>query len=325
MTLPVIAAWSRFDSVRLPAVRAYVAVTDRDWYRFLRDRPDLDEVNFWQPGGSRQFRYLKPGEPFLFKLHYPENKIVGGGMFAHSSILDSRSAWDAFGEKNGARSYDEMHRRIEKYRKGRTTPNEPYEIGCILLEAPFFFRERDWILPPGDLKAQTVQGKGYGLESPEGRVLWQAVMSRLPATLDPRVAEPTLPVEWTEAWVRRRLGQGTFQVMITDAYQRRCAVTREKVLPVLEAAHIQPVAEGGTHRIENGLLLRSDIHTLFDRGYVTVTPDHHFRVSQRLKTEFHNGEHYFQLDRAAVWVPKDPRDQPSRELLEWHADIKFNA
>jgi putative restriction endonuclease len=246
-------------------------------------------------------------------------------MFAHSSILDSRSAWDAFGEKNGARSYDQMRRRIEKYRKGRTTPNEPYEIGCILLEAPFFFTERDWILPPRDLKAQTVQGKGYGLESPEGRALWQAVMSRLPATLGPRIAEPAQPVEWTEAWVRRRLGQGTFQVMITDAYQRRCAVTQEKVLPVLEAAHIQPVTEGGTHRIENGLLFRSDIHTLFDRGYVTVTPDRHFRVSRKLKAEFHNGEHYFQLDRADVWVPKDPRDQPSRELLEWHADMKFNG
>ena len=313
------------ESARIPPVRAYVAVTDRDWYRFLRDRPDLDEVNFWQPGGNRLFRTLKPGEPFLFKLHYPENKIVGGGMFAHSSILDSQLAWDAFGEKNGAPSYDEMRRRIEKYRKGRTSPGERYEIGCILLEAPFFFTEREWILPPRDFKAQTVQGKGYGLESPEGRALWQAVMSRLPATSSRGVSEPTQPVEWTEAWVRRRLGQGTFQVMITDTYQRRCAVTQEKVLPVLEAAHIQPVTKGGTHRIDNGLLLRSDIHTLFDRGYVTVTPDRHFRVSRKLRTEFHNGEHYFQLDGAGVWVPKDSRDQPSRELLEWHADTIFNG
>jgi len=218
-----------------------------------------------------------------------------------------------------------MRRRIEKYRKGRTSPNESYEIGCIILEAPFFFSERDWILPPRDLKAQTVQGKGYGLESPEGRVLWQAVMDRLPAHSGTRVAEPAQPIEWTEAWVRRRLGQGTFQVMITDAYQHRCAVTREKVLPVLEAAHIQPVVKGGTHRIENGLLLRLDIRTLFDRGYVTVTPDHHFRVSRKLEAEFHNGEYYFQLDRGAVWVPKDPRDQPNRELLEWHADKVFNG
>ena len=114
-------------------MRAYVAVTDRDWYRFLRNRPDLDEVNFWQPGGNRQFKVLKPGEPFLFKLHYPENMIVGGGMFAHSSILDSQLAWDAFGDKNGAGSYEEMRRRIEKYRKGRSVTSEQYEIGCLIL------------------------------------------------------------------------------------------------------------------------------------------------------------------------------------------------
>jgi hypothetical protein len=42
-------------------VRAFVAVTDKDWYQFLAGRPDLDEVNFWQPGGNRVFRTLKPG------------------------------------------------------------------------------------------------------------------------------------------------------------------------------------------------------------------------------------------------------------------------
>ncbi|MDO8477177.1 MAG: hypothetical protein Q7W02_13465 [Candidatus Rokubacteria bacterium] len=121
-------------------MRAYVAVTDRDWYRFLRDRPDLDEVNFWQPGGDRLFRTLKPGEPFLFKLHYPENKIVGGGMFAHSSILDSRLAWDAFGEKNGARSYDEMRRRIEKYRKGQQPRTNGMRSDVSSLRPPSFLR-----------------------------------------------------------------------------------------------------------------------------------------------------------------------------------------
>jgi putative restriction endonuclease len=55
------------ESVRIPAVRAYVAVTDWDWCRFLRDRPDLDEVNFGHPGGNRLFGTLKPGEPFLFR------------------------------------------------------------------------------------------------------------------------------------------------------------------------------------------------------------------------------------------------------------------
>ena len=71
-----------------------------------------------------------------------------------------------------------------------------------------------------------------------------------------RFGEPTL--------VRPRLGQGASASVVTDAYQRRCAVTKERTLPVLEAAHIKPYADGGEHRIDNGLLLRRDLHTLRD-------------------------------------------------------------
>ena len=60
--------------------------------------------------------------------------------------------------------------------------------------------------------------------------------------------------------------------------------TRERTLPALEAAHIRPYAEGGDHDARNGLLLRRDIHSLFDAGYVTVTPDHHFEVTGRIRT-----------------------------------------
>jgi len=54
-----------------------VGVTDKQWYRFLAGRPGVTEVNFWQPSGAREFRVLDPGEPFLFKAHYPDNKVVG--------------------------------------------------------------------------------------------------------------------------------------------------------------------------------------------------------------------------------------------------------
>jgi putative restriction endonuclease len=63
-------------------VRAYVAVTDNTWYQFLAARPTATEVNFWQPRGGREFRVLAPGEPFFFKTHYPNNKVVGGGSSA---------------------------------------------------------------------------------------------------------------------------------------------------------------------------------------------------------------------------------------------------
>lgn len=75
-------------------------------------------------------------------------------------------------------------------------------------------------------------------------------------------------------------------------YQRLCAVTGEKTLPVLEAAHIKPFASRGPHRVSNAILLRSDLHKLFDLGYVTVTSDLHLEVSPRLREEWHN-EHVF--------------------------------
>ena len=122
---------------------------------------------------------------------------------------------------------------------------------------------------------------------------------------------------------RPRLGQGAFRVVVTDTYERHCAVTGEKTLPVLEAAHIRPVALGGGHRIENGLLMRSDIHTLFDRGYVSITPDYRFRVSQRLRADWQNGRVYYALDRELIHVPDDDASRPSRTELEWHTDTVF--
>jgi len=50
------------------------------------------------------------------------------------------------------------------------------------------------------------------------------------------------------------------------------------------------VAEGGQHRLDKGLLLRTDVHRLYDKGYVTVNLDGRFLVSRRLKTDFDNGE-----------------------------------
>jgi putative restriction endonuclease len=306
-------------------VKAFVAVTDRDWYEFLRHRPDLDEVNFWQPGGGRQFRALSRGQPFLFKLHYPENAIVGVGFFAHFSLYPASLAWDAFGEKNGAPTFAEMRRRIERYRRIAPDLREDYTIGCIILEEPFFFEHDQWIPTPTSFARNTVVGKTYDLREEEGRRLWGEVVVRRAAG-GRRVAEEVLsPMFGEPSLMCRRLGQGGFRVLVADTYQRHCAVTGERTLPVLEAAHIRPVTAGGLHQVDNGLLLRSDIHTLFDRGYVTVTPDHHFRVSRRLRDEWQNGRVYYELDRREVWVPEDEGGRPRREALEWHADVVFKG
>lgn len=84
---------------------------------------------------------------------------------------------------------------------------------------------------------------------------------------------------------------------VTDSYGRRCAISGERTLPVLDAAHIKAYSVGGRHEVSNGLLLRTDIHKLFDLGYVTVDLDFCFAVSPRLREDFQNGRHYYELDR----------------------------
>ena len=84
-------------------VNLVVAITDSDWFETLRRKPNLAEVNFWAPSAV-SFRALQAGEMFLFKLHAPNNMIVGGGIFAYASTLPCSLAWAAFGEANGATS-----------------------------------------------------------------------------------------------------------------------------------------------------------------------------------------------------------------------------
>jgi hypothetical protein len=99
-----------------------------------------------------------------------------------------------------------------------------------------------------------------------------ASLEKLRALIENRMHEPAPRTDdYDPTLVPRRLGQGAFRVLVTETYGRRCAVTGEPVLPVLDAAHIRPVSQGGLHSLSNGLLLRTDVHTLFDRGYVTVT------------------------------------------------------
>jgi putative restriction endonuclease len=160
----------------------------------------------------------------------------------------------------------------------------------------------------------------------EGARLWAQVAERLALRSAALLAEaPDSPL-LVPTETMRRIGQGTFRVLITDTYQRRCAATGEKALPVLEASHIRPVAStaGGT-KPTNGLLLRSDIHRLFDRGYVTVDPKYRIRVSRRLKDEFDNGEPYYPLEGHQIWLPRRTDARPSPESLEYHRDVVFRG
>ena len=118
--------------------------------------------------------------------------------------------------------------------------------------------------------------------------------------------------------IRPRLGQGTFRIAVTEAYERACALTGEHSLPVLDAAHIMPFSKGGPHALSNGLLLRADLHRLFERGYLTVTPDLLVKVSSKLRDEYENGHTYYPYEDRSLRRPAIPSAMPDPEFLEWH-------
>jgi putative restriction endonuclease len=304
-------------------VKFWVALTDSNWYRFLSQKADLDEANFWQPTATRRPVILQPGTPVLFKLHATYGgAIVGGGFFADYIPLPISLAWETFAEKNGATSLGEMIARVGAYRRSPIDATG-FDIGCSVLSAPFFFAPNDWIAGPRDWKANIVQGKTYDTDQgAEATMTWDAVQTRLAASkLD------NLPIRKDRYGrpivVRPRLGQGGFRSVITLAYERKCVVTGERTLPALDAAHIKPYGDSGSHEPDNGLLLRKDLHALFDDGYLTVTPSLELRVSRQIRERYENGRDYYALDGRLIRKPLERYPAPRREYLEWHGDMKF--
>lgn len=163
-------------------------------------------------------------------------------------------------------------------------------------------------------------------EMGEGKRLFQEICNRLERTSksnqmvsNDKAIRITEGNNYQYTLVKQRLGQGAFRILVTDAYYRRCAISGEKTLPVLEAAHIKPYSQHGPHDIQNGVLLRSDIHRLFDEGYLTIAPDFRVEVSKRIKEDYGNGRIYYQFhgQRLSV-IPNKAEELPSKDFLSWH-------
>lgn len=301
-------------------MRFWVGVTDKSWFERLRAQAP-DEVNFWQPSGKALAIFLQPGVPFLFKLHSPDNFIVGGGFFVRFSALPARLAWEAFREKNGVADYDELRRRIERYRGA--TKGDP-EIGCNILNAPIFFTEDEWIPVPESWASNIVRGRTFDDSEHEGSQLWELFETRLRTRSSHVVNAAEESRFGSEYLTRARLGQGAFRVLVTEAYGRRCAITGERTLPVLEAAHIKPYASMGPHLVSNGLLLRSDLHILFDDGYLTLDERLRVVVSKRIREEFQNGREYYSYQGKPIsFLPSGQEERPSVDFIRWHNENIF--
>lgn len=309
-------------------MKFWVGVTDNQWFRYLSEiQPD--EVNFWQPSATPPFTGAPIGLPFLFKLKRPNNHIAGGGYFVTYQKVPLTLAWDIFGQKNGCSSLDELRKLINPL-----SPNSRNdgEIGCTVLANPFFFDKSSWLADPPGWASSIVRGKMYESTETTGGKIWSDVQLRLSAPFDlmetdvAGIAADPGEKFGAQVTVRPRIGQSSFRLLVTEAYQRRCAITGENTLVALEAAHIVPYSGEGDHNVRNGLLLRADFHRLFDVGLVSITPDLNIRVSPRIREEWSNGKVYYRLDNKPLSVvPTHPSMRPDPELLDWHFRNRFQA
>jgi len=306
-------------------VQLYVGITDYDWFTLHSSKPTAEEVNFWRPSTQPYRKDFYPGMPFLFKLHAPHNYIVGGGFFLEFLTLPLSVAWRSFREGNGARSFEEFRNLIGAYRP--LGPTEDPVIGCTILSEPFFFDKSDWIPSAPYLSGPVVSGKG-NFESAVALKLWLQMTERLAAAemrlQSKEIGPATMAALETARYgtpilTAPRLGQRSFRALITKGYDYRCAISGERTLPVLQAAHILPYGQGGQHELSNGLLLRSDLHILFDQHYITIEPTNRITlVSRRIGEQFKNGRDYYALRNRPLAQPADMRTEASYANLSGH-------
>jgi putative restriction endonuclease len=297
-------------------VRAYVAVTDPGWLRWLGEH-GIREANFWRPRPTRPNQ--ERGTPWIFKVR-GSDRVGGYGFFSYYTVMPSGVAWETFGPANGVASYAAMRERLGSLR--RAGPGED-DVGCVVLSELTVLPERDQLDAPRDWKPNIQQGQYYDLAQGEGACVWAALLAAAPPPVAVSALQRVPGGFGTPALYLPRLGQGAFRLMVMDAYGRRCAVTGEKTLPALDAAHIRPFHETASHEVSNGILMRSDIHRLFDQGYVTVTPDLRFRVSSQIRDQFHNGVIYYDLHDHPVRVPDVTEQRPDTSALEWHSSTIY--
>ena len=124
------------------------------------------------------------------------------------------------------------------------------------------------------------------------------------------VSETTEKLRKSRTGIERK-GQGIFRAKLTFAYSNKCCITGETTPELIEAAHIQPYIDENSNHVKNGLLLRIDIHKLFDNGLMYIDEDFKIHISPQVKSDY-----YQNLDGSQIELPKNENFFPSKEALK---------
>lgn len=305
-------------------MQSCVYITDPSWLSSLERTGVRQSVNFWRK--DRRSLRLLPGDLFYFKLK-GSRSVAGRAYFREQLQLTATEAWERFREGNGAVSQSELETRAQ-----RALKMNGGSLNCLILDGleilPTQARPQ---IRPGDFPGAIQnckffkQGSLPSVEASfsEPRALSTLVGAEAEAStegqFDPRFISTIRAMAIRAICVRR--GQRKFRKDLLAAYNDKCCVTGETAPAILEAAHIHPYRGADTNQVANGLLLRTDLHTLFDFGLWTLEDTFTIRLSSHIISS----KSYAGYDGATIAVPNKPQLRPSKAALRFHREMIFKA
>jgi putative restriction endonuclease len=286
-----------------------ISPTDIEWFKFLRTEGLNSEINFWTPTPWNVSR-LASGDKLYFMLKSPIRKIGGYGQFVEYKNMSVNDAWNKYGFKNGCTSKQELIERLDKYKASNSSDERSVtdsEIGCIVLTNAVYYDDDKFLDLDNyeiDFSRFIVKIKYYNANDPL-EIATQSTLKEfelLPTTIE-KLKKSRLVTE--------RKGQGNFRAIITTAYSNKCCITSETTPELLEAAHIQPYFDENSNHVKNGLLLRVDLHKLYDNGLLYIDESFKIYISPEVKSEF-----YRKLNGTTIRLPENNNLHPSKEALK---------
>ena len=274
------------------------AITNRDWFDYQKSHGFIDRINFWTPTRWR-YKDLRPGVKMVFKLKGSGDFAGGYGIIQEYKYQSLEETWNEFGRRNG---FDNKTSFLEGLCK--TKSGISLKCGCIVLSDVVFW-DKEVKLSDYNLEFKTrgtQTGKTYTCSFPFSNLDIQTETFSLVQSSEKKKRTQS---------VTDRDGQGEFHAKISRTYHHKCCISGEEAPELLQAAHIQDYINKESNHVQNGLLLRIDLHKLFDNGLLYIDDHYVVHISPLVKSE-----DYRKYDGKILTLPKQKSDWPSLNALQ---------
>ncbi len=277
-----------------------VAPTDQAWLEYQRTNNFNDQINFWTPS-DWAIKALHPGDIIIFKLKGAGDLCGGYGTFLEYKYQSLNDTWDEFGRRNGFDNKEAFLYGLGAYQLSNKSPKT--HCGCIVLRDVIYFDTPVKLSDYGIVfKPQVVKFATYVEPFPMGSSSDQGKFTLVsPGNKKKSKQQTTL-----------REGQSQFHTEISIAYHHRCCISGETTPELLQAAHIQDYINRESNHIQNGLLLRIDLHSLFDNGLLYIDENYIVHISPLISSD-----DYKKFDNKKIALPDNQYSWPSLEALAY--------